>query len=333
MKIIFCITSSSNDIYPEFKKIWIKNIDLIKQSNLKDAFEFYFVYSESVPENHVNSLNYFDVYDESSKNTIPIHRSILFRNANFFKYCYKKQKYNTNDFFICTNLSSLFDFKKMYNWFLNKPTNKFFGGSINGFYNREFTTFSGMNMVMSSDIMEYIMNNYLKCDLSSFLEDEAISQLLLHEPTLKDLQLINIKRLDFIEMKEVVFPTHSWPATPNSIIYHKAKFYDDTIFSFRFKTFNRNNDIKNMNLLIENLYNPDFNLANYINFVSHSYDPIALVREESPEYSSTLSEIPFKILNLNNNKNLDISIENAEDISKKCNFEINLNNEIMINLN
>ena len=185
----------------------------------------------------------------------------------------------------------------MISWLDGKPKVNFFGGSFNGFYNNLYTTISGTNMIFSLDLMIYLCYNYENADLKNYLEDEAISQLIIKN---LDIFLINVKRLDFIEMDEVVLEevNHVWPATPNSVVYHKAKSGDNDIFTFRFKTFNRDNDIKAMNLLLDNIYKSDYNLTNFVNQYVNSYTPPLPISEEGPTYGTLYSERPFKIINL-----------------------------------
>lgn len=301
MKVIVSIIASKNDIYNEFKKIWIKAIKEIKQSNLRNMFDFYFVYSST--DSSVENEYYTDfndaksIFDRTTDNSI-ITKSILLRSIALFKYINQKYDitHNSNGLYILrTNLSTFFDFKKLHNWLLDKPKTNFLSGSINGFYNFEHTTLSGTNMLFSIDIMLFLIDNYLQCDLTFMLEDEAISQLIIKHLSVF---LINIKRIDFIEMEKVVLIDHIWPETPHSIIYHKCKMGDTNIFCFRFKTFNRNDDIKKMSLLECNLQDNNFELNSFINRLSSMYNPKLNITEEAGEYSINYSERPFKIINL-----------------------------------
>lgn len=315
MKIIVGIIASEGDDYDKFKDIWIKNIINIKNNHiLTEVFDFYFLYSD--PDGKSKRVSYEqcilytdfyenkgipDEYDDFNRN---ITKSILNRTGVFYSYIrqllqldnideYNKHK-TDGLYFIRTNLSTLFDFDKLYKWIENKPKVSFFGGSFNGFYNNLYTTISGTNMVFSLDVMIYISLNYMNLDLSSYLEDEAISQFIIQN---LNVFLINIKRLDFIEMKEVVLPSYTWPATPNSIVYHKTIKGDQDIFSFRFKTFNREHDINVMNSLVDEVQlGKDFNLTNFVNNTADKYNLI--ISEEAPTYGKLFSENTFKIINL-----------------------------------
>jgi hypothetical protein len=318
MKIIIGIVASDNENYIEFKKAWVKNISNVKKDPiLSEIFDFYFLYSDSnknsqkVMYKETEQVLYVDYYDkkDTSEFTSVTH-SIFARTMSFFTYMINL--YNLTDdssylqhkddglFFVRTNLSTVFDFKLLSKWMTNKPKANFFGGSFNGFYNGLYTTISGTNLIFSLDTMMYLTFNKDKVDMSTYLEDEAISQLIIHH---LDIFIINVKRLDFIEMEEVrIPPDHVWPATPNSIIYHKTKYGDEDIFTFRFKTFNRDNDVIVMNYVVNDLWTPDYNLTNMVNKVSKLYDPPIPFSEEGPTYGELYSKNPFKIVNLNFNE-------------------------------
>jgi hypothetical protein len=316
MKIIISIIASDNLNYTEFKNVWIKHIMYIKNNHvLSKIFDFYFLYSDkngkSCQVSLDNKLLYTDFYDN---NNIPndyneinrnITKSILTRTGSFYIYIRHLLKLDDNNeyvkhknkglYFIRTNLSTLFDFDKLYKWIENKPKISFFSGSFNGFYNNLYTTISGTNMVFSLDVMIYISLNYKNLDLSIYLEDEAISQLIIQN--LK-VFLINIKRLDFIEMEQVILKDYTWPKTPNSIIYHKTMIGDQNIFSYRFKTFDRVHDINVMNSIIDDMIKSEsnFDLNKFVNETSLKYNLI--ISEEAPSYGKLFSENTFKIINL-----------------------------------
>lgn len=312
MKIIISIIASAD--YTKFKDTWVKYIKYINNNViLSEIFDFYFLYSDkngkSCQVSLDNKLLYTDFYDNDdipssyTEHNRNITKSILNRTGVFYKYI--KNILNLDDtnsylnyknkglYFIRTNLSTLFDLNKLYKWIQDKPKVSFFGGSFNGFYNNLYTTISGTNMIFSLDVMIYISYKYNTLDLSHYLEDEAISQLIIQN--LK-VFLINIKRLDFIEMDAIVLKDYTWPVTPNSIIYHKTIIGDENVFSFRFKTFNREHDITVMNSIIECMTFNDFNLTEFVNKTSINHN--LQISEESPTYGKLFSENTFKIINL-----------------------------------
>lgn len=325
MKVIVGIVASDNENYLEFKKAWVNNIANVKKHpQLANLFDFYFLYSDAsgsskkIMYKETEQVLYVDYYDKKNTDEFEsVTHSIFSRTISFFSYMINE--YNLTDdktylkhkdnglFFLRTNLSSVFDFKLLSKWIENKPKMNFFGGSFNGFYNGLYTTISGTNMIFSLDTMMYLTFNHDKVDMTTLLEDEAISQLIIHN---LDTFIINVKRLDFIEMEEVrIPPDHVWPATPNSIIYHKTKVGDEDVFTFRFKTFNRDNDVIVMKFVVNELWQPDYSLNNLVDKVSKLYDPNLPLGEEAPTYGELYSKTPFKILNLDFNPQPDISIK------------------------
>lgn len=330
MKIIVAIIASDNDCYVEFKQSWIKNIYNIKKDlYLSKIFEFYFLYSDTngisqeCIDTETNQILYVNYYD-NSENYDSVTHSILGRTMSFFDYTIKKfnllddtsyNDYKQNGlYFLRTNLSTAFDFKLLSKWVNNKPKINFFGGSFNGYYNNIFTTISGTNLLFSLDIMMYLTMNKHKIDIKNVFEDEAVSTFIIQN---LNVFLINIKRLDFIEMEEIRIPRpglpdHIWQATPNSIIYHKTKIGDEDIFTFRFKTFNRDNDIKIIRYVVEDLWTPDYCLSNLVKKVSKLFKPELPISEEAPTYGELYSKTPFKILNLTDiyQESLTIQLKN-----------------------
>ena len=310
MKIIVGIIASDNDSYKDFKNIWIKNIVRVKKDVcLSKLFDFYFLYSDSKGEtknicSETGEIIYVDYYDKNDKFE-KVTLSLFARTMSFFNYMIEtfnlldeneSLKYtNEGLYFLRTNLSTLFDFKLIEQWCRDKPKVNFLGGSFNGYYNNIHTTFSGTNMIMSYDVMKYVFFNKEKAELNHYLEDEAISNLIVRN---LDVFIINVKRLDFIEMEEVDVNGIIWPATPNSIIYHKTTKGDKDVFTFRFKTFNRTNDINVMNYIVNELWKDEYDLTKAINQISKFYLPALPIVEEGPKYNELFSKKCFKILNL-----------------------------------
>jgi hypothetical protein len=320
MKIIVGIIASDNENYLEFKNNWIQNIINVKNDPyLKDLFDFYFLYSDSKYETkeilnlETNQVLYIDFYESKDQEEFEnITHSLFSRTIAFFEYMiyyYQLMKddmktfwQNKGLFFLRTNLSTVFNFKLMSEWFHNKPKTNFFAGSINGLFNGLYTTMSGTNLIFSYDVILFLTNNKQKIDMSLSFEDEAISHLLILN---MNLYLINIKRLDFVEMKQVQTSTTTWSAIPNSIRYHKAVVGDQDIFTFRFKTFNRHNDIIIMRYVIDSLWDPNFQLNTLIENISKLYHNPIPISQESPEYAKLYSNVPFQLIRMkSNNKNV-----------------------------
>lgn len=321
MKVIVAIIASKDPIYNQFKEIWIKCINYIKTTSVAKNYEFYFIYSDKITDKSENDIcysldvypnytNYYYKYHDKPFETelMKVQTEMLNKTISFYKYIRTKLNLNDNNsynqntltdttYILRTNLSSLFDFVKIYSYLLDKPKKNFFAGTINGFYNNIYTTISGMNTILSLDLILYCIDNHK--NIMEYLkilkyEDDTLSNYIIRN---LNVYLINIKRLDFIEMEEVHLPTHIWPATPKSIIYQKCKINDQDIFSFRFKTFNRTNDIEVMNILNDNILKDHFNLNKFVENLSKSSG--YLINTESETYGELFSKKPFKIINLN----------------------------------
>jgi len=319
MKIIVGIIASDNESYTEFKKVWIQNIIMVKMDPyLSNIFDFYFLYSDSkgkstsILNKENNTVLYVDYYDNKD-NFEDVTHSMFARTISFFEYMihtfelFKEASYhkhvNEGLYFLRTNLSTVFDFKLMLTWFENKPKLNFFGGSFNGYYNGIITVISGTNLILSFDMMVYLTINKEKVRISEMFEDEAISSFLIMN---LQLFLINVKRLDFIEMDDVVVsPTHTWPGVPKSIVYHKTDKQDEDIFTFRFKTFDRENDIEIMKYVVNEIWKNDYRLLNMVYNIANAYTPPLSVKEELPTYNELYSKSPFKIFHLNFDEKLE----------------------------
>jgi hypothetical protein len=295
MKLIVVILASESPLFNAFKNVILDHFYNLP-NDIKDKLEFYFIYSS----NHnqiIQKDNYVDFHDfevdgDISKNmfirTISLFRHLrskynLDNNENYFKHR------DSPTYILRTNLTTFFDFKKLLDWLQDKPSKSFIAGSFNGLYNGVYTTLSGTNIIMTLDLMMYLSDiDTTIMNYQVFSEDELLSRHIIEN---LNVHIINLKRLDLIEMNE---PQYNY-VYPKSIIYHKCKPFDDSIFSFRFKTFDRDLDLDNMKFFSENIHKT--NLTNLLNqfVILH---PTWKVTTENPEYASNYSERTFKIFNL-----------------------------------
>ncbi len=307
MKLVVAIIASKGD-YNKFKSEWIRVIKSCKKDKeLCDLIDFYFLYTDkngesSYVESKISKKKiYIDFYDNAEQETVT--KSILNRTISFINFVKTIYKLDNNDnyikaidsgfYILRTNLSTLFDFKKIIKWIRDKPLTNFFAGSINGVFLGFNTHLSGTNLLFSLDIALYL-HYYTHLINTEIPEDDSISEAIIKKIKI---QLINIKRLDFVEMEKVEIKGSNitFPATPNSVIYHKTIKYDDDIFCFRFKTFNRENDVRTMSSLIDKLKYKDFNLTKFVIDYSKQYNPPLPIIEQSPDYGKIFSERIFTI--------------------------------------
>lgn len=298
MKLIVSLVASYSEIYDQFKSIWINYIVKIKQLYPDLDISFYFLYSEiNVRENRTiyhytenKQLLYCDFYDEDVSDKINyISKSMFKRTLVFFNHLKDTNLLNNETYILRTNLTTLFDFNKLMNWLTFKPRKLFIGGSFNGTFQGISTTLSGTNIIISSDIVEYLSNiQHDIYHLNIFSEDQLISSLVIQNLSVS---IINIKRLDLIEMNAI--PHINLPYIKPTISYHKCYISDESIFSFRFCTLNRIIDIDCMNFL-SNKIKHTFTIKNYVSNIIKKYK--FELSMEAPEYGELFSENVFNFV-------------------------------------
>lgn len=266
MKIIICIMASNTEEYNGFKLEWIKNINYIKKKS--DVFDFYFVYG-GIKEKIIKNNNFTDIYYEITE-TIP---NMLRKTLFFFEYT----KNIHFDFLVRTNLSTLFDFEKMTNWFNDLSNTKFFGGSLIDSFDGLNTKISGTNMVFSKDIIDLVV---LHQDRFPYVFNEDIELSIMVFFNIKNCNHKTISRIDFLE---------------NQIVFQKCKTFDNNVFCYRFKSNIRTNDIYYYSLIMKYVIF-DKNILN-ITFIN-DYINGNIIKEVVPMFN-VLSE---KIWTIKDNK-------------------------------
>lgn len=273
MKIIFGILASKNENYSKFIDIWIDNIKRFKKGPLKEYIDFYFLYTEkdsqpnsifsyseikenegTLPSNGKDTFTddtytiYYNYYSEYKKDD-SLMDSFVRRTIGVLDYLNKREK--LGDYFIRTNLSTLFQFDILIKWAETLPLKNMIAGTIIDNINSIYTHLSGTNIVLTRDLMYFILVNREHVLKSSILngDDARISSLVIENI---NVCLLLIKRLDFIKIKD-----------KNLILFESTK-TSNNLFCYRFKTENRITDTKVMNLLLNRFYDKDFNILDFI---------------------------------------------------------------------
>lgn len=299
MKLIVSLVASYSEIFDQFKIIWINYIIKLKQMYPDLDISFYFLYSEvNVRKDRTiyhytqdKQLLYCDFYDEDitgeNDRIRYISKSMFKRTLVFFNHLKDTNLLNNDTYVLRTNLTTLFDFNKLMNWLNFKPRELFIAGSFNGGYQDINTSLSGTNMIMSSDVVDYLSNapHDIKF-LNEFSEDEIMSSLVIQH---LNVFIINIKRLDLIEMNAI--PELGIPYIKPTVSYHKCHINDESIFSFRFCTHNRLIDIDCMNTLSNDIHSNS--IKDYVSKIIDKYK--FELTTETPEYGKLFSEGTFKI--------------------------------------
>lgn len=264
MKIIFGILASSNENYDEFKNIWTSNINKFKSGQNKDLVDFYFLYTEPQLQNTCIDCNtYYNYYSQYIENDSMMN-SFIKRTVSLLDHLKTTDK--LGDFFIRTNLSTLFDLNMLLNWIKNLPDNNIIAGSVIDNLNSIYTHFSGTNIVLSRDLVEFLLLNQKHILDESILpgDDQRISSLIVEN---NDVRLLIIKRLDFIELES----TNVSPYISPCIAFQNSS-NTSNLFCYRFKTRNRELDIKVMKRLENQINSGNLNINQFINTILN--DPI-----------------------------------------------------------
>lgn len=235
-KIIVGILSSQDETYDAFKKVWLRNIEhwTQRKKNKHEIraydFEFYFIYGGE-NEGIIQHEQYTDLY-YAYPETLP---NMLRKTLRFFEHI--NEKYVADDILVLrTNLSTLFDFDSYTTWLRDVPRNLFFGGSIIDGFEGESTKFSGTNMIMSKDVMQFIIQ-YQDRFTYNYNEDIELSSMVMFNLNKgpKQLRLKAMKRVDFIQ---------------DAVMYHKCDMYAEDVACFRFKTQDRKSDVTRMHNIL-----------------------------------------------------------------------------------
>lgn len=301
MKIVFGILASTNENYKHFQNVWIENIRTFKSGPNKDMIDFYFIYKEQIDRKYERVekcdgyWNYFSEYVPD----MSMMDSFVWRSIDLMEYVYNTGQF---DYFIRTNLSTLFDLQTLLKWAEAVPKLNFIAGSVIDKVCSYFTHLSGTNIILTRDLVKFIILNKHNILPESVLhgDDERISSLIIENV---NVNVLLLKRIDFIEMK--IGDRH----IPPVIVYQSCISYDN-IFCFRFKTFNRNNDVKYMMQLQKDINSEGFCLKQSMsNVLDQGYYTDIL--KQNPGYETLTCNIftfgtAAPIANLYNYKNANI---------------------------
>lgn len=251
MKIIFGILASSGEDYQRFRDIWIQNIRSFKSTSNRDHIDFYFIYHEPTG-NLVQKCDGFVNYFWDNTHGVSMMDSFVQRSISLMEYI-SKDIGEPFDYFIRTNLSTLFDFNSLLEWTRKVPRRNFIAGSVIDNIRSKFTTLSGTNIVLTPDLVDYIIRNKSKLVPECVLEgdDQRLSNLVIANV---DVDVMLLKRIDFIEMNigdRYISPT---------IIFQSSHGNLSNVFCFRFKTFCREKDITYMKRLQKDITSVNYNL-------------------------------------------------------------------------
>lgn len=311
-KIVFGILASTNEHYSKFIEIWIENIKKFKSSKSSSLIDFYFIYAEPhqsefsmSPEYDVCNpeqpmyYNYYSKYNENDS----MMDSFLNRTI-----CLLDHLQSTPfDYFIRTNLSTLFHLDILIQKIQTLPEYNLIAGPPIDKLNSIHTHISGTNILLSRDLVDFLLLNK-ECLLDESVlhgDDQRISSLIIEN---LNVNLLLIKRLDFIEMN---YDGDKY--IPPSIIFQNC--YDiNNLFCYRFKTTNRENDIKYMKMLQQHMYLENFNPLQFV--MSLVNDPDAPYEETSSQ-NTDYDKLTHTIFQIKTNTNIMETYHRYKNVSFK----------------
>jgi hypothetical protein len=311
-KIVFGILASTNEHYSKFIEIWIENIKKFKSSKSSSLIDFYFIYAEPhqsefsmSPEYDVCNpeqplyYNYYSKYNENDS----MMDSFLNRTICLLDHL----QLTPFDYFIRTNLSTLFHLDILIQKIQTLPEYNLIAGPPIDKLNSIHTHISGTNILLSRDLVDFLLLNK-ECLLDESVlhgDDQRISSLIIEN---LNVNLLLIKRLDFIEMN---YDGDKY--IPPSIIFQNC--YDiNNLFCYRFKTTNRENDIKYMKMLQQHMYLENFNPLQFV--MSLVNDPDAPYEETSSQ-NTDYDNLTHTIFQIKNNAYIMETYHHYKNVSFK----------------
>lgn len=309
-KIVFGILASTNEHYSKFIEIWIENIKKFKSGASSSLIDFYFIYAEPLasmtlipeydfcnPEQPIY-YHYYSKYNEndSTMNSFVNRTICLLDHLQLTPF----------DYFIRTNLSTLFHLDILIQRIQQLPKYNLIAGTPIDKLNSIYTHISGTNILLSRDLADFLLLNK-KCLLDESIlqgDDQRISSLIIEN---LNVNLLLIKRLDFVEME------HDGKYMPPSIIYQSC--YDIiNLFCYRFKTTNRENDVKYMKILQQQMYADNFNPLQFVNSLIDNPDtPYEKTFTQNTDYD----KFTHTIFQIKNHADIMKTYHNYKNVSFK----------------
>jgi hypothetical protein len=165
------------------------------------------------------------------------------------------------DYFIRTNLSTLFNLDILIQWIQNLPKYNLIAGTPIDHLNSIYTEISGTNIILSRDLTFFLSLNKEKLLNESVLrgDDQRISSLIIEN---LNVNLLLVKRVDFIELSYYDKNGKEQYKPPSIVFQNCSDIYN--LFCYRFKTKNRENDIKYMKMLLQHMYTEHFHPLQFV---------------------------------------------------------------------
>lgn len=238
MKYILGVIASNELHYSEMKKVWIMNV----LSNYQVDTIVYFIYGDKdIKETKVDKIGngLYDIYVECEEK----YDNILLKTILFYEYI----KDNYDKYIVLrTNISTLFEMALLKRYMQHIKEYKYFiGGTFIHGYMGIDTWISGTNLCITSELVKIILENKYKLLNIKKNDDVVISEFLMYNMD-KDWVIWNNRRIDFVD--DIIFQYCNVETSMN-------------VFCYRFKSFNRWEDVK----LMHKMYINEFDIFKIIN--------------------------------------------------------------------
>ena len=233
--IILIISSNDNKIYEEFR-----NLHRVYLKNYRYLFKYFFIeFRENQDELVMEEEDFIYIKGYES-----INPGMILKTCKAIEYINIVYKY---EFIVRTNLSTLFHIPNLIEYLDIIPNTN----SCGGFNYRSFIT--GTGIILSRDVGNKIVENFLKYDIMKYNEDIVISALLNKFKT----PYFNCKQFYkwglIIDEKPEDYGEYYYIET-NGIF--KDIDFPDNILHFRIKnSLNRNIDIEYFKSVLKKIYN------------------------------------------------------------------------------
>lgn len=287
-KVIFGILASTNEHYTKFIEIWIENIIRFKNGPYAQYIDFYFIYSEPTkieynnqrcfPDN-THKPNYYHYYSQYTENDSMMD-SFVNRSIQLLDYI-QPQQFN---YFIRTNLSTLFQLDMLIHWSNSLPLGNIIAGPPIDKLNSIYTFISGTCICLSRDLVDFLLLNkqHILDKKVLYGDDVRISSLIIEN---LNVEILLVKRLDFVEI------SYDNGYIPPSVIFQNS--YDiNNLFCYRFKTNDRESDVKYMKLLLKSMYSKDYKLLQFVgDLVDDTNTPYENIVTQNTDYDKLTTTI------------------------------------------
>lgn len=221
------LASDDQEHFINSQKLWSKYMH-----NNENIQSFFYKCDPNLDSDIYYDDNLKTIYVKHIENYMP---GILYKTIKTFHYIYKNYDF---DYIYRTNMSSVIDLDKMYNYILNNKID--YGGVIGNYHNVKYASGCGFLLSKNACIKLLMQNAKIPYHI---IDDVAIGYILTQLVNLTEIPRGHIDSLNSDEFKKEYIT------------------YDKNYFHFRCKSENNNNEtVEIQKKLLKNIY-PDLNFT------------------------------------------------------------------------